>query len=237
MWDAAEVRTNLDRVRARIAAAAERKGRDPAGVRLVAVTKTFPVEAVLAAAESGQREFGENRVQEAVDKVAAVRAAGYAPVWHLIGHLQTNKARAAANIFDMIQSVDSLHLAAALNDRVTQRFPVLVEVNVADESSKTGFSLGDAQAAVEALRWLPNLDVRGLMTVAPAATDPEDVRPVFRKLADLGRRLELAELSMGMSGDFAVAVEEGATIVRVGSAIFGHRGNGTPAPAGTEDTR
>jgi pyridoxal phosphate enzyme (YggS family) len=214
---------NLAAVRQRIAAAAERGGRDPAGVTLVAVSKTFPAEAVIAAYRAGQQEFGENRVQEAEPKIAAVAAAGLQPRWHLIGHLQTNKVRKAVQNFAIIESVDSLPLAEAIARRAPRRMPVLVEVNVAAEPAKTGLALEQAEGAVAAMRALEKLEVRGLMTVAPLVADAEEVRPVFRQLADLARRLELPELSMGMSGDFEVAIEEGATIVRIGTAIFGHR--------------
>ncbi len=218
-----DIAANLAAVRRRIDAAAARVGRDPAEVRLVAVSKTLPAAAVVAAFEAGQTEFGENRVQEAVAKVPAVAAAGLTPRWHLIGHLQTNKARSALDLFAIIQSVDSLHLAQALSRRAAAGYPVLIEVNVAGETSKSGFAMAEAEAAIRTIRALPNIEVHGLMTVAPHATDPEDVRPVFRTLAELGRRLELPALSMGMSNDFEVAIEEGATIVRVGTAIFGQR--------------
>jgi pyridoxal phosphate enzyme (YggS family) len=222
--DAEQIAANRARVRARIARAAERAGRNPESVRLIAVSKTFPADAVIAAHAAGQRLFGENRVQEAVAKAATVREAGIDDVdWHLIGRLQTNKARAAADLFAMIHSVDSQRLAQALAARATGRLPVLIEVNAGDEASKAGFALDEAREAVAAIRTLPQLEVQGLMTVAPPAADPEALRPLFRGLADLARELALPELSMGMSGDFEVAVEEGATLVRVGSAIFGER--------------
>jgi hypothetical protein len=214
---------NLAAVRGRIERAAERAGRDPATVKLVAISKTFPAEAVLAAYEAGQRCFGENRVQEAEPKVHAVAATGAAPEWHLVGHLQTNKVRDALRLFAIIHSVDSSRLAATLDSRLAAPYPVLVELNVGGELSKSGFSIDDAEAAVAAIRALPHLDVRGLMTVAPMAADPEGVRPIFRRLAELARRLGLPELSMGMSSDFEVAIEEGATLLRIGTAIFGHR--------------
>jgi pyridoxal phosphate enzyme (YggS family) len=221
---ASDVATNLATVRARVAAAAERAGRDPARVNIIAVSKTFPASAVLSVVSAGQHDFGENRVQEAAEKVPAVAAQGAQPRWHLIGHLQTNKARAAVELFDIIHSVDSLHLAETLSKHAPAGFPILVEVNVANESTKTGFASADVERAVEAIGALPNLSLLGLMTVAPAVSDPEDVRPVFRELAGLAAKLALPELSMGMSNDFEVAVEEGATMVRIGSAIFGHRG-------------
>lgn len=224
MVTARSVEANLAALHARIERASLRAGRDPASVKLVAVSKTFPAEAVIAAYSAGQREFGENWIQEAGQKVRAVAAAGCDAAWHLIGHLQTNKVRLAIGLFATIHSVDSLHLATALNDRLNTPYPVLVEINVVGEASKTGLPFDTAESTVEAIRGLPNLNVRGLMTVPPLLSDPEDARPVFRRLADLARRLELPELSMGMSNDFEVAIEEGATIVRVGTAIFGHRG-------------
>jgi pyridoxal phosphate enzyme (YggS family) len=217
------IAANLEAVRGRIARAAERAGRDPASVRLVAISKTYGPEAVLAAWRAGQRDFGENRVQEAEEKIPAVAAAGARPVWHLVGHLQTNKVRPALRLFDILHSIDSLHLAEAVQRRSEAPVPVLVEVNAGGEASKAGFAPGEVDDALAALRPLSHLDVRGLMTVAPAVADPEEVRPVFRELAALARRHALPELSMGMSGDFEVAIEEGATLVRIGTAIFGPR--------------
>ncbi len=217
------IAANLEAVRGRIARAAERAGRDPASIRLVAISKTYGPEAVLAAWHAGQRDFGENRVQEAEEKIPAVAAAGARPTWHLVGHLQTNKVRAALRLFDILHSIDSLHLAEAVQRRSEAPVPVLIEVNVAGEGSKAGFAPGEVDEALAALRQLSRLEVRGLMTVAPAVTDPEQVRPVFRELAALARRHALPELSMGMSGDFEVAIEEGATLVRIGTAIFGPR--------------
>lgn len=217
------IAANLEAVRGRIARAAERAGRDPASVRLVAISKTYGPEAVLAAWRAGQREFGENRVQEAEEKIPAVAAAGARPVWHLVGHLQTNKVRPALRLFDILHSIDSLHLAEALQRRSEEPVPALVEVNIGGEASKSGFAPADVDDALTALRRLSQLDVRGLMTVAPAVADPEEVRPLFRALAALAGRHGLPELSMGMSGDFEVAIEEGATLVRIGTAIFGPR--------------
>ncbi|HLZ73205.1 MAG TPA: YggS family pyridoxal phosphate-dependent enzyme [Dehalococcoidia bacterium] len=217
------IAANLETVRGRIARAAARAGRDPASVRLVAISKTYGPEAVLAAWNAGQRDFGENRVQEAEEKIPAVAAGGARPVWHLVGHLQTNKVRPALQLFDILQSVDSLHLAEALQRRSVDPVPVLIEVNAGGEASKGGFAPEETADAIAALRSLTHLRVQGLMTVAPPVSDPEAVRPVFRELASLARRLELPELSMGMSGDFEVAIAEGATLVRIGTAIFGPR--------------
>lgn len=219
----ADVAAGLARVRGRIAAAAEREGRSPSDVCLVGVSKTFPAEAVVAAVRCGLVDVGENRVQEAVPKAAAVVAAGEHPRWHLIGHLQTNKIAPALSLFEIVESVDSLHLAEALSRRAQKPLQVLLEVNVAGEATKTGFSPEETLSLAERIAALPHLDVRGLMTVAPIAEDPEEVRPVFRRLRELGSALGLRELSMGMSADYEVAIAEGATVVRIGRAIFGAR--------------
>ena len=227
-WE--HVAGNLATVRARIAAAAEAAGRDPGGVELVAVSKTFPVAALKAAIAAGQSVFGENRVQEALPKIEALAGIagpdGARPRFHLVGHLQTNKAR-QAGAFDMIESVDSLRLAVALERRLPRPMPVLLEVNVAGEVSKHGFAPDEVGPALAAITPLAKLDVVGLMTVAPLVAEAEAVRPVFRELRRLrdaeAPQLGMGHLSMGMSNDFAVAVAEGATIVRLGRAIFGDR--------------
>jgi pyridoxal phosphate enzyme (YggS family) len=215
----------LEAVRLRIAEACRRAGRSPDEVTLVAVAKGFPPEAVREAAAAGIRHFGENRVQEAQAKLPLLADLSPRPTWHMVGHLQTNKVKTALGLFDIIQSVDSFHLAEAISRRAppSVRVPVLVEVNVAGEDAKYGFSPEELPARADAVRSLPGLDVRGLMTVAPMTEDPEEVRPVFRRLRRLGRSLGLPELSMGMTADYEVAVEEGATIVRIGRAIFGER--------------
>lgn len=232
---------NVAAVQARIAAAARRAGRDPAEITLVAVTKTHPPELVAEAVAAGARALGENRVQEAASKIEALREQRSELRWHLIGHLQRNKAKVAAELFDLVHSVDSLRLAEALARQVVpgRRLPILLQCNVSGEASKEGFALpgGAASAALlallpelEQLVALPQLEVRGLMTVAPMVADPEQARPVFKALRELrdelARRLPAAcwdELSMGMTDDFEVAIGEGATIVRVGRAIFGAR--------------
>jgi pyridoxal phosphate enzyme (YggS family) len=220
------IAANAQVVRRRIAAAAERSGRDPASVRVIAVTKSFPAETCAAAVQAGLTDLGENRVQEGTAKAAALARAGVRPVWHLIGHLQSNKVRAALGAFAVIHSIDSVELATALSRRAERPVEVLLEVNVGGEPSKFGFSPEETPDASRAIAALPSLLVRGLMTVAPQAEDAEAVRPVFRRLRALAEELGLPELSMGMSGDYEVAVEEGATMVRVGSALFGPR----PAP-------
>ncbi len=215
------VAERLALVRERVARAAERAGRSPAEVTIVAVSKSFPAAAIAEAAAAGIAHIGENRVQEAAAKIPSLR---HLPVtWHLVGHLQTNKAKTAIDLFDIIHSVDSLRLAEVLSHRAERALPVLLEVNVVGEPGKFGFSPQQALQAAEAIARLPRLEVRGLMTVAPLVSDPEEVRPVFRDLRRLRDALGLAELSMGMTDDFEVAIEEGATLVRIGRAIFGER--------------
>ena len=222
-----DIAANLAAVEDRIAAAAVRAGRDPAGVRLVAVTKTFGPEAVSEAIRAGARLLGENRVQEAAAKIPLCPSAE----WHLIGHLQGNKVRRALALFSTFHSVDTVKLLeeiAAASDESGLRPDLLLEVNVAGEASKFGFRPADVAGALGAASSL-GLSVTGLMTVPPFRPDPEAVRPAFRALRELRDRLQdetgcgLPELSMGMSHDFEVAIEEGATYVRVGTAIFGSR--------------
>ncbi len=217
------IERNVAAVRGRIARAAARAGRPARDITLIAVSKTQPAAAVVAAYAAGVRDFGENRVQEAGAKVVAVRAQGIEPRWHLIGHLQRNKVPAALDRFDILHSVDSEELARAIDVRAARRVPVLIEVNVSGEETKHGVPLRDAVALAELVGGLPNIDLLGLMTVAPQVSDPEDVRPVFRELRRLRDAIGLRELSMGMTDDFEVAVEEGSTLVRVGRAIFGAR--------------
>jgi pyridoxal phosphate enzyme (YggS family) len=208
-------------VRQRVERAAERSGRSPADVAIVAVSKSFPSQAIEEAVAAGIAHVGESRVQEAAAKIPGLRRL---PVtWHLVGHLQANKAKTALELFDIIHSVDSLHLAEVLSHRAQRPLPVLLEVNVASEASKFGFPPSEVIAAAQTVARLPHLDLRGLMTVAPWASDPQAVRPVFRHLRRLRDTLGLPELSMGMTDDFEVAIEEGATLVRIGRAIFGER--------------
>jgi len=219
-------------VRERIAAAAARAGRDPADITLVAVSKAFPLEAIRAAAAAGVTDIGENRVQEAVPKVAAV---GRGVRWHLVGHLQTNKAKTAVRHFDWIQSLDSLRLAEALQKAAVagslEVVPVLVEVNLGGEASKAGLPEADLLPLLRGLAALPRIRVEGLMVIPPFLEDPEAGRPYFARLRALAEKaraegpphVRMVHLSMGMSHDFEVAVEEGATMVRVGTAIFGPR--------------
>lgn len=229
-----ELAERIARVRETIASAAARSGRRPEDVTLVAVSKTVEPARVLLAAQLGITHFGENRVQEAEEKIAAL--AGRLPTtvdWHMVGHLQSNKARTAVRLFSLIESVDSASLAEVLNRLGAQRsaqVPVLLEVNVGGEASKFGFAPDELSSILPRILDLPMLAVRGLMTVAPAVPEPELARPYFRELRALRDRLlrenpsaDLHELSMGMTGDYPVAIEEGATNVRVGRAIFGER--------------
>jgi uncharacterized pyridoxal phosphate-containing UPF0001 family protein len=261
------IAARIVRVHERIAAAARRAGRSPKEVRLVGVTKTHPPDVIALAVAAGLRDLGENRVQEAAEKIPALSAAQPDLRWHLIGHLQTNKAKHAAALFDVVHSVDSVRLAVVLDRYVSERedketgrqgdnemrnaspglpvsrspgLPVLLQVNVSGEATKDGFALAGWEqqpdllagfvAEVERILALPHLAVGGLMTIAPWGDDPDEARPCFRatrRLRDeLARRfpaVDWSALSMGMTDDFEVAIEEGATIVRVGRAIFGDR--------------
>jgi pyridoxal phosphate enzyme (YggS family) len=219
-------------VRERIVRACERGGRDPAGVTLVAVSKTHPAENVRQAAEAGLAVFGENRVQEGVAKIEALRPDFPALSWRLIGRLQSNKARIAVRYFEEIQSVDRSSLLEVLSREAGasgRRLPIYVEVNVGGEASKGGIDPGAARALVESALAASSVELRGLMTVPPFSEDAEASRPFFRELRSLRDRLRdetgapLPGLSMGMSHDFEVAIEEGATVVRVGTALFGPR--------------
>jgi len=227
-----EIRENLERVRERVARATERSGRRPQDVKLIAISKTFPPERIREAYDAGQRDFGENRVQEAQAKRPAL--AGLDCAWHLVGHLQTNKAKPAHELFQWLHSLDSARLADKLHQAAPAadkpRLKVLIEVNLGDEAAKSGVKEAEIAALAEEVRRLASLELVGLMTVPPFLDDPDQVRPYFRRLRELAERLravgfpELTELSMGMSHDFEVAIEEGATMVRIGTAIFGARG-------------
>jgi len=225
------VEKNISIIRDQVGEAALRSGRDPFSVRLMAVTKTVDDERIREAIAAGVHLIGENYVQEAQRKIPLL---GEGLEWHMIGHLQTNKSKYAVRLFHMIQSVDRIELARELDKRCGAAgmvMPILVEVNTGDESSKSGVSLGDALDLVETVSAFKNLSVRGLMTMPPWFSNPEEARPFFRSLRELRDRIaereipgvHMTELSMGMSGDFVVAVEEGATIIRIGRAIFGER--------------
>jgi len=226
---------NIVLVRERIAAAARRVGRNPDEVTLMGVSKTFPVESIREAYTAGLRVFGENRVQEFSAKATALLDLSDSE-WHLIGHLQTNKAAKAVELFDAVDSVDSVRAAEKLNsiaDGANKILPVLIEINVGGESAKSGVALGSDELELllqGAPRW-GNLTIRGLMTVPPYTEDPEGSRAYFRQLRQIRDgiaarglpKIGMAVLSMGMSHDFEVAIEEGSTCVRVGTAIFGER--------------
>lgn len=226
------LQSRIERVKERIADATARSGRDASAVTLIAVTKTNPAEAVVEAMDCGIVHVGENRVQEAVEKAARVRElTGRTPVWHLIGTLQRNKVRTALDLFSMIHSVDSIRLAEALAARAEgRRVPILLEVYLGEDDARPGLRAEQLDDAVSSITALDGLDVRGLMTVAPLGLDDDGTRAVFRRLRELRDRLrdtypaaQLPELSMGMTNDYALAIEEGATLVRVGRAIFGER--------------
>ena len=230
-----ELQENLTRIRSRIDQACERSGRQPDSVRLMAVSKNQSPELVAQAASAGLTLFGENRIQEAKVKIPLCPSQ---LEWHFIGHLQSNKSRDAVSLFQVVQGVDSLALAEELQKQAIKQarsLPILLEVNVAGESSKFGWNPDRLLAELLQLNALPRLVVQGLMTIAPYAVDPEQVRPIFRRLRELRDRCTdllgapLPVLSMGMSGDLEVAIEEGATLVRVGTALFGERPRRTEA--------
>ena len=224
-----DLAANLETIRLRIKAACDRSDREPNSVTLLAVTKTQPPEVANAAADLGLLVFGENKVQEAKAKIPLCSGKLR---WHFIGHLQSNKCRDAVQLFQMIHSVDSLSLAQEINqraDEAAKTMPVLLEVNLAGEASKFGYRPEQLLAELQAINSLPRIEVHGLMTVPPWSPDAESSRPHFRRLRELKEQAEtvlgapLPHLSMGMSGDFEVAIEEGATMVRIGTALFGPR--------------
>lgn len=225
------VADNIRNVQARIQAAARRSGRDPESITIVAVTKTVSIQKIQEALSAGIRYLGENRAQEAKGKIQAL---GRPVPWHMIGHLQTNKARQAVDLFDMIQSVDSLRLAEALSKEAGKKkkeLPILVQVNISGEERKFGVEAEEAAGLIRAISTLRELSVQGLMTIPPYFGDPEESRPIYRLLHEMSQEIssmdldgvQMKHLSMGMSHDFETAVEEGATLVRVGTDIFGGR--------------
>lgn len=226
------MKRNLDSVMNRIKQSAVSSGRDPESVRLVAVSKTIPAETVKKAIDAGANILGENYIQEAKTKFNDLIS--YPVSWHFIGHLQTNKAKYAVRIFDLIHSVDSFKLALELNKQAGKTGKIqhiLIQVNVAEESSKSGISIQKTLNLIKEISVLKNIAIKGLMTMPPFFNEPEKVRPFFkdlRNLRDTIRReeidnVDMEELSMGMTGDFEAAIEEGATLVRIGTAIFGDR--------------
>lgn len=225
-----DIRSNIALIRDRIQMAAERSGRDPARVKLIAAIKGVPREMIETAIESGMIDLGENRVQEARSRSSDLKSKYPGTVWHMIGHLQTNKIKQALEIFDIIQTVDSIRLAEEINKLSGIRgkvSEVFFEVNISGEAQKFGVPESQAESLVRHAAGLKNLLVSGLMTVPPYSADPEDSRPFFKRLRSLYEKLNglgftsIKHLSMGMSDDLEVAVEEGATIVRVGRGIFG----------------
>jgi pyridoxal phosphate enzyme (YggS family) len=235
-----DLAANLERIHRQVEAACERAHRDRSGVSLLAVAKGQPPQRIRAAAELGLTVFGENRVQEAKIKI------GQCPAklrWHMIGHLQSNKCRDAVHFFQMIQSVDSFDIAEELDKwsaKAAKTLPVLLEVNVAGEATKFGFKPEAVLSELARLNALRRLEIHGLMTIAPWSPEPERARPFFRRLRELKGECEeilgapLPQLSMGMSGDFEVAIEEGATMIRIGTALFGDRQPGMRAGAGPQ---
>lgn len=227
----ATIATRLEAVRERIAAACERAGRDPAEVTIVGVTKTHPVEAVEEALAAGQVDLGENRAQELVPKAEQAAKMGIEPRWHFIGGLQRNKVRQVLPHVAVLHSLDSVRLANEIEKRAEQGrspdpdvpLPCYLEVNVGGEASKQGVEPGGIGELLRGVADLRHVEVVGLMTVAPQVDDPEQVRPVFRELRELAEAHGLAELSMGMTEDYEVAIEEGATVLRLGRVIFGPR--------------
>jgi pyridoxal phosphate enzyme (YggS family) len=228
---------NFHSIRQCIAAACARAGREPASVTLLAVSKTHPPETIRAAVEAGQVLFGENKIQEAKAKIPSCPGRAR---WHFIGHLQSNKVRDAVELFEMIQGVDSLGIAREISKRAVQAaktVPILLEVNVAGEGSKFGYRPEQLQAELNELNALPRLEIHGLMAIPPFTPVPEKARPYFQRLRELKAGCEqtlgvpLPHLSMGMSGDFEVAIEEGSTLVRIGTALFGERASRVERPA------
>ena len=228
-----DISSNISLIRQRIEAASARCGRDPQSVRLMAVSKTIAPERIREALEAGITLLGENYVQEAREKIPAI---GHAAEWHMIGHLQTNKVKYVVNLFDWIHSIDRLELAQELDKRAGQnnrRLNVLLEVNVSGEESKNGMEPDAALELARQVSLFPNISVRGLMTMPPYSDNPENSRPCFQALRKLRDEISAAaipnirmdELSMGMTDDFEVAIEEGTTIIRIGRAIFGERMN------------
>jgi hypothetical protein len=214
---------NIEDLRLRMARACGRSNRHPSAVKIIAVTKNFSHQVIRDALSCGLTDFGENRVQEAAAKLKQLADCRPAFTLHFIGHLQSNKAGDALEIADIIHSVDSLRLACLINERAAGKVPVLIQVNLAGEESKFGFAEDGLDSAVRSICRLPNLETLGLMAVAPQVADAQELRPLFARLRMLNQSYNFRELSMGMSDDFEVAIEEGSTMVRIGRAIFGER--------------
>jgi hypothetical protein len=208
-------------VRQRIHDAAVRAKRDPQSVKLIAVTKTVSVDRIREAVQCGVKDLGENKLQEAITKMDALKDSGL--VWHFIGHIQTNKAKKVAECFDWIHSVDRIDVADKLGRSATKPLSILIEVKLHEEPNKSGAAVSDLPGVIETIRRYDKLKLKGLMAVPPFLENPEDVRPYFRRLRELAVQYELPDLSMGMTHDFEVAIEEGATMVRIGTGLFGKR--------------
>ncbi len=219
----ADIEQNVHEVQRRIARAAKKAGRSPADLTVIGVSKTIDLLLIQQAFQAGIRHFGESRIQEAKDKMAQLSVLQPRPIWHMVGHLQTNKAKTAVGLFDIIHSVDTIRLAEAISEHAQQAIHILIQVNVSGEASKYGFAPNEVRSTIEQASHLPHLEIMGLMTIAPYTDNPEEVRPIFRQLRMLRDSLGLEHLSMGMTDDFEVAIEEGATMVRIGRAIFGER--------------
>ncbi len=214
---------NINSLYKRIEVAANRSGRNKQDIKIIAVSKNFSADYIRAAYKCGLRDFGENRLQEAINKFPEIMDIRNVLTMHFIGHLQTNKVKTVIELFDIIHSIDSVHLADKVSQRSFKKTPVFLEVNVSGEHTKYGFLPEQLEYAVSKISTMPNLVIMGFMTVAPIANNPEDVRPIFKKLKQLNDLYKFKELSMGMSDDFEVAIEEGATMIRIGRAIFGER--------------
>lgn len=215
------IANNILEVQKLISNACAKVKRSKDEVTVIAVSKTVNEDAIESAFNAGINNFGENRVQEAKEKI--YQLANIHPTWHMIGHLQTNKVKMALAIFDIIHSVDSINLANEIDRYADKTIPILLQVNVSGEATKNGFSINDISPAVQEIGKLKNLKIVGLMTIAPLVSNPEQVRPIFRKLKELRDYFGLEHLSMGMTDDYEIAIEEGATMVRIGRAIFGER--------------
>jgi pyridoxal phosphate enzyme (YggS family) len=217
------IESNVEILRGRIEKACLRSNRDVSTVKLIAVTKNFDSHAVRAALDCGLRDFGENRVQEASGKYGELADVRSKIALHYIGHLQSNKIRDALQVVDIIHSIDTVHLAELISEKAGRPIPVFLQVNLAGEQTKYGFSQGELDPAVKSISALPNIVILGLMTIAPITDKAEEIRPLFAALRCLNSDFGYKELSMGMTDDFEVAVEEGATMIRIGRAIFGAR--------------
>lgn len=229
-----DVKSNIEIVRQKVAAAVQRSGRNPSEIKIIAVTKTVPVELIEQAIQAGITDLGENRIQEAIPKIEILKPRYPHVAWHMIGHLQRNKVKNVVGKFELIQSVDSERLAREIQAQAEargQRQKVLVEVNVSGEESKYGVTLEQVIPLLQVISEFANIQIQGLMTVAPIVSDPEEVKPYFAQLRQLSETIkklglpnvEMKYLSMGMTEDFSVAIEEGSNMVRIGRAFFGER--------------